>query len=149
MADLFPIPTKTWRDAPYDAIDPSRPELSVQSKTVVITGAGTGIGRETALAFAAAGATKLHILGRREDKLEETKMVVNSNFPNVTTEIHVGSVSSEDDIRTAAKKIGEWDVFISNAGFLATPGSIKESDPRDWWEGFEVRTARVRFKEPC
>ena len=138
------MPVKTWRNASYPPIDPSRPELSIKGQTVIITGAGTGIGQETALAFAAAGAPKIHILGRRADRLNETKDVVETAFPGTNVEVHVCSVSSEEDVRRAAERIGVWDVFVSNAGFLATPASIKDSQPSDWWEGFEVSGSQVR-----
>ncbi|KAF1953536.1 hypothetical protein CC80DRAFT_551184 [Byssothecium circinans] len=54
MEPPYPCPTATWHNDTYSAIDPSKPELSQKGKTVVITGAGSGIGRETAIAFAKA-----------------------------------------------------------------------------------------------
>ena len=45
--------------------------MDLNNQVVVVTGAGTGIGRATALRFAAAGATVI-ANGRRIDKLDET-----------------------------------------------------------------------------
>jgi NAD(P)-dependent dehydrogenase (short-subunit alcohol dehydrogenase family) len=137
MAAPFPAPVKTWRKASYPAIEPSRPALSVRGQTVVITGAGSGIGRATASAFAAAGAAKLHLVGRRAEKLEETKVAVLA-AAKVEVAVHVASVGSEDDVRKTAEEVGAWDVFVSNAGFLAAPGPMRESSTQEWWEGFEV-----------
>jgi hypothetical protein len=44
-----PFPTlppflKNWHNKPYAAISPSRPELSVHGKNIVVTGGGTRIG---------------------------------------------------------------------------------------------------------
>lgn len=39
MAAPFPFPIATWHNDTYQAISPSRPELSASEKTVVITGA--------------------------------------------------------------------------------------------------------------
>ncbi len=45
--------------------------MDLRGQVVVVTGAGSGIGRATALRFASAGATVI-ANGRRLDKLEET-----------------------------------------------------------------------------
>ena len=41
---IFPAPTKVYRSNTYATLSPDRPELSAASKTVLITGGGTGIG---------------------------------------------------------------------------------------------------------
>jgi hypothetical protein len=64
MKPPYPAPVTEWHNDTYDAINPQRPELSQAGKIVVITGAGSGIGREIAHAFAEAGASSMHILGR-------------------------------------------------------------------------------------
>ncbi|KAI2601840.1 short chain dehydrogenase [Hypoxylon sp. NC1633] len=50
--------TPTWHNDSYKSISPQRPELSAVRKT------GSGIGRETAVAFANAKASRLVLLGR-------------------------------------------------------------------------------------
>lgn len=40
MLQGLPRPTKTYRTEAYDAISPSRPELSLKGKTGLITGGG-------------------------------------------------------------------------------------------------------------
>jgi hypothetical protein len=42
MAPPFPSPTSKYHDTTYASISPTRPELSVKGKTVVVTGGGTG-----------------------------------------------------------------------------------------------------------
>ncbi|UKZ56665.1 hypothetical protein TrVGV298_010505 [Trichoderma virens] len=54
--------------ASYPAISPSRPALSQAGRTVLITGGSGGIGYGIALAFAAAGADRVIIVGREEAK---------------------------------------------------------------------------------
>jgi hypothetical protein len=39
MQPPFPAPVSNWHNDTYDAISPSRPELSVAGKTIVIIGA--------------------------------------------------------------------------------------------------------------
>ena len=46
--------------------------MKFKGKSVIVTGGGTGIGKETALLFAKEGASVL-ITGRREDKLGAVK----------------------------------------------------------------------------
>lgn len=75
MEPFLPSMTALWRNAPYPAIDPTRPELStnIKGKTVVVTGGGAGIGARVAHAFAKAGATQIAILGRTEKTLKANK----------------------------------------------------------------------------
>ncbi len=49
--------------------------MDLSSKSVLVTGAGSGIGRATAVALARRGA-RLTLTGRREEPLEETTRLV-------------------------------------------------------------------------
>ncbi|KAA8568229.1 hypothetical protein EYC84_008613 [Monilinia fructicola] len=60
----FPSPTSTWHSKTYPSLSPTRPELSAKGKSVLITGGGSGIGAETALYFATAGASRIALLGQ-------------------------------------------------------------------------------------
>jgi NADP-dependent 3-hydroxy acid dehydrogenase YdfG len=138
MEPPFPAPVTKWHNDTYDAIDPKRPELSMAGKIVVITGAGAGIGRETVRAFASAGATSIHILGRTESTLAETKEIVQKDVPGVSISLHTADVVDEIAVRKAASEVGSWDILISNAGYLPAKNPIQEVDLNDWWLGFEV-----------
>jgi FlaA1/EpsC-like NDP-sugar epimerase len=81
----FPPFTKVWHTEPYPAISPTRPELSVTGKSVLITGGGTGIGAAIAKAFAAAGSTQIAIVGRTEKTLLATKQELETLFPGGLT----------------------------------------------------------------
>lgn len=140
MKPLFPSPVAEWHNETYAAIDPTRPELSMAGKTVVITGGGTGIGRETVRAYALAGATPIHILGRTQATLAETKKIVESDVPGVNVVLHIADVTDQKAVRKAAQEVGKWDVLISNAGYLAKRSPIKDLDVDEWWLGFEVRS---------
>jgi NAD(P)-dependent dehydrogenase (short-subunit alcohol dehydrogenase family) len=138
MQPPYPAPVTEWHNDTYAAIDPSRPELSVRGKTVVITGGGTGIGRETVRAFALAGAAKIHILGRTKSNLEETKQIIEKDVQSASVTTHAADVTDEKVIKEVAATIGAWDVLVSNAGYLSKGSAIKDVDVQDWWLGMEV-----------
>jgi len=137
MQPPFPAPVTEWHNDTYDAINPTRPELSQAGKVIVVTGAGQGIGREIVDAFAQAGATTFHILGRTQITLEETKNIVEKKYPNTKVTVHVADITEKDLVDKAAKAIGTWDVLAANAGYLSTPALITEN-PEDWWKSFEI-----------
>ncbi|OCL08732.1 hypothetical protein AOQ84DRAFT_221578 [Glonium stellatum] len=78
----------------YPAIDPTQSSLSHAGQTIIVTGAGSGIGRETAIAFAASGAKHVVLVGRTESTLLETQKLI----PNGTTtcSVFAGSVTDEE-----------------------------------------------------
>ena len=84
-----------------------------EGKTVLVTGAGRGIGRAIALRFAAEGADVLCV-GRTREPLEETAALCESAW--VTT----GDVSLSADVdRVVEAALERWkriDVLVNNAG---------------------------------
>jgi NAD(P)-dependent dehydrogenase (short-subunit alcohol dehydrogenase family) len=92
------------------------PDTRFTDKTVIVTGAGSGIGRATAIAFANAGANVLGV-GRREESLHETA----SKHPGVTTFVAdvCADGASEAVVAEAARRWGRVDVLVNNAGAAA------------------------------
>ncbi|WP_328771300.1 SDR family NAD(P)-dependent oxidoreductase [Streptomyces sp. NBC_00286] len=91
--------------------DPSAADHSGQ--VVIVTGAGSGIGRATARAFADAGALVLGV-GRREEALEETA----AGQPRIA--VHPADLRAPDTpqevIDVATERWGRLDVLVNNAG---------------------------------
>lgn len=135
-----PLPsfTKTWHSEPYAAIDPTRPELSQQGKTVVVTGAGGSIGSAMAKAFALAGASKIALIGRTESTLNKTKEAIENNTTNpVNILVVTADITNESSITSAFSTIASTfgskiDIFISNAGALNTPTPVSSVDIAEW-----------------
>jgi NAD(P)-dependent dehydrogenase (short-subunit alcohol dehydrogenase family) len=89
----------------------------LSGRVVVITGASSGLGRATAIRFAARG-TRLVLGARREDALRETAEICRNAGAEV---VHiVMDVTSEDDVRRLADAgvaaFGSIDVWVNNAG---------------------------------
>jgi len=146
MKPPYPAPVTEWHNDTYDSINPKRPELSQVGKTIVITGAGQGIGREIVDAFAQAGARTIHIVGRTQKNLEETRDIVQKNQPKTKVTIHVADIVDSSAVEKAAKEIGSWDVIVANAGYLPSPEVIDGSDADEWWKTFEVRYGFPRVR---
>ncbi|KAI3391349.1 hypothetical protein diail_7500 [Diaporthe ilicicola] len=135
MKPPFTSATPSWHNDAYPAISPQRPELSAAGKTVVITGAGSGIGRATAVAFAAAGASNVVLLGRSAGPLNETK----SQLPgNISAAVLPVDITDEAALNKASAAVGKWDILVLAAGYTATPGPLTEADTDEWWQSFET-----------
>jgi NADP-dependent 3-hydroxy acid dehydrogenase YdfG len=108
----------------------------LSGKTVLITGASSGIGRATALAFAREGA-RVAICARREDRLKELEAELgNAGAPAVLTfALDVTRRASVD--QTFASLPAEWsaiDVLVNNAGLSRGLAKVFEDDPENWEE---------------
>ncbi|KAI8936467.1 hypothetical protein NX059_006873 [Plenodomus lindquistii] len=144
MQPPLPSPTATWHNATYAAIDPTNPDLSQAGKTVIITGAGSGIGRATALAFAKAGAAHLILIGRTESTLKETQgLVAASNAASSKVSMFSASVTDEAKVKDIASQIGAWDVLILGAAHISPPSSIVETSLQKWWADYETNVKSV------
>ncbi|KAM7184207.1 hypothetical protein V8F20_012309 [Naviculisporaceae sp. PSN 640] len=135
MQAPFPCPTATWHNDTYDAVAPSRPELSVAGKTVVIIGAGSGIGRETTLAFAAAGAARIALLGRTKASLDETVSLLP---PSTDSSVHVADVTKLETLEAAAADIGSWNILVLASGYCPKPDPVSGVNAQKWEKGYQV-----------
>lgn len=86
-------------------------------KYTVITGASSGIGYETALAFAARG-KNLILVARRLDKLEELKSAIQDIDPTVNVIVRTSDLSVTDQAYTLYSNLKEYQIetWINNAG---------------------------------
>ncbi|MBI2487522.1 MAG: SDR family oxidoreductase [Deltaproteobacteria bacterium] len=86
-------------------------------KVVIITGASSGIGRATSLAFAREGASTV-LVSRTAEKLEKVANEIRKLNPNVL--IIPTDVSLQDSIRNMIEKVmaeyGRVDILVNNAG---------------------------------
>lgn len=89
---------------------------SFDGRAIVVTGAGSGIGRATALAFARHGAQVLAV-GRRLDALEETAREHGGVVPLA---LDIRAAEAPDTVaRAVADRWGRLDVLVNNAGAAA------------------------------
>jgi NAD(P)-dependent dehydrogenase (short-subunit alcohol dehydrogenase family) len=112
-------------------------------RTVLVTGAGSGIGRAIALAFAAEGATVV-AAGRRIGALEETVALVEK--AGGTAVARVADVARADEVealvRGAAEEFGSLDVAVNNAGIFRG-GPVADMSEEDWRELFDTNVTGV------
>jgi 3-oxoacyl-[acyl-carrier protein] reductase len=97
--------------------------MDLKGKVVLVTGAGRGIGRAVALAFAREGA-KLALVGRTKKNLTEVQKELKET--GVATAVLPGDVSDEGVVSrivgAAEQQLGPVDVLVNNAGiFTAAP----------------------------
>ncbi|HME80846.1 MAG TPA: 3-oxoacyl-[acyl-carrier-protein] reductase [Candidatus Eremiobacteraceae bacterium] len=90
---------------------------TLEGKTALVTGAGTGIGRAIAHAFAQAGAAVV-LAGRRREPLEAVRQEVEG--AGGMAHVHVADVSLQPEaaqlVAAAVKALGRLDVLVNNAG---------------------------------
>ncbi|NGQ91620.1 SDR family oxidoreductase [Rhodobacter sp. HX-7-19] len=105
------------------------------TRTVMITGAGSGIGRATARAFLAQG-WRVAMMGRRAEALEETAQ------GNPMALVLPGDVSLPADVDRAFAGIerewGRLDLLFNNAGLSLKAAPIDEIAVEDWQRLAEV-----------
>ncbi|KAF1971541.1 NAD(P)-binding protein [Bimuria novae-zelandiae CBS 107.79] len=141
MSSPFPSPTKKWHSTAYPSISPTRPELSQKGKTVLITGGGTGIGAATAHSFAQAGASRIALLGRRTQPLEDTKASIQKQYPDVEVFIASVDVTKTEQVNAAFESFAplssgkKIDVVVSNAAVTGPFSGFLEVTDEEYLDG--------------
>src|SRR5690606_35511079 len=101
-------------------------------KAAIVTGAGTGIGRASAIALAKAGYA-VGIVGRRKEPLEETAKLAGSGAKMLVLAHDVGKPDEVKALFAKAKQeFGRLDVLFNNAG-MGTPAMPLEDLTYEQW----------------
>ena len=118
--------------------------FSIKDKKVLVTGGSRGIGAETAVVLAEAGA-EVMILGRDIDALNETAKKVNA-VSGYTCDSIEADLSSAKQTREAAQhavaRMGRVDILVNNAG-IARIDNLLDASLEDWEE-----TQAVNLRAP-
>jgi NAD(P)-dependent dehydrogenase (short-subunit alcohol dehydrogenase family) len=102
------------------------------SKIAIITGAGSGIGKATALAFLKDG-WQVALAGRRKDALEKTAQESGAGERALCLPTDVANQDSVKALFSAVKqKWGRVDVLFNNAGVNAPGTSLEELSLEKW-----------------
>lgn len=102
---------------------------NIENKVIIVTGASSGIGEETAKVLAQNGA-KIVLSARREDRLQALATEIGDNAVYLKSD-----VTKAEDMATlvalAKEKFGKVDVLFANAGIMPA-GNMSELKVRDW-----------------
>ncbi|HXI52057.1 MAG TPA: glucose 1-dehydrogenase [Candidatus Saccharimonadales bacterium] len=111
----------------------------MKNKVILITGALTGIGRATAIAFAREGAHVV-VCGRHDNA--GNALVTELRAVGAEAEYIRADVRHEDDVRglvdRTVKRFGRLDVAVNNAGTEGKPGPVTEQTAESYASTFDT-----------
>ncbi|WP_274031619.1 SDR family NAD(P)-dependent oxidoreductase [Streptomyces sp. MMBL 11-1] len=113
-------------------------------KAVLVTGAGSGIGRAVALAFAAEGASVV-AAGRTAASLDETVALIGKEGGSAVAV--TADVSRTEDVRTMVHRtvehFGSLDVAVNNAGVFRGGAALADLSEKDWRTLLDINVTGV------
>ena len=104
-------------------------------KTILITGASSGIGKATSEHFLQNG-WRVGVLARRAEPLAELADTYDAAVPLVADVTDQTAVN--DAFARLLQNNGRLDVLFNNAGIFTPPGTIDEIDVADWYNSVNV-----------
>ncbi|MGW7210221.1 SDR family NAD(P)-dependent oxidoreductase [Streptomyces sp. NPDC054837] len=127
-----------------------------QDRTVLVTGAGSGIGRAVALAFAAEGA-QVVVAGRRREPLDDTAALIEeaggkalaltadvSRAADVQALVAAAVDLPHSRLRSSGgTPIGSLDVAVNNAGVFRGGQPLADLSESDWTEQLDINVTGV------
>ncbi len=117
------------------------------NKVAIVTGAGTGVGKATAVKLSDAGFSVI-LIGRRKDKLEETKTACNDEALALPMD-----VSNERDVKKCfemiKKNFSRIDLLFNNAGTFLSSKTIDEINFSEWKNVIEVNINGMFLFSKC
>lgn len=120
--------------------------MRLLQKVAIITGAGSGIGRATAMLFAQEGAKVVVADINAGSGSETASQISNNGGKAFFLEV---DVSKERDVRdlikTTVKEFGKLDVLFNNAGITGVSGPIWRTSQSEWDRIFDVNLKGIFY----
>lgn len=117
----------------------------LRNKIAVITGASAGIGKESALAFAAEG-THLALGARRTDRLEQIAQEIRETF-HVRVFTHFLDVCQTESVETfitaVRQEFNRIDILLNNSGLALGVSTVAEGRDEDWFTMLDTNVMGV------
>jgi NAD(P)-dependent dehydrogenase (short-subunit alcohol dehydrogenase family) len=113
--------------------------MTSETPTAVVTGAGSGVGRATAVALARNG-WRVALVGRRASTLEQTAgLVLSESSPFRRCPCDIASESAVDEMgKTVLAEFGHVDVLVNAAGTNTPRRSLEVLSPADYRQLIDV-----------
>lgn len=113
--------------------------MKLKDKVAIVTGAGTGIGREIALEYAREGA-KVVVSDFVSETAEETVAMIKKNGGTAVFIKADASIESEIEnlMNAAVSEYGRLDILVNNAGIGGTLSSMNEITIQEWDKVMDV-----------
>ena len=112
------------------------PKNLLKDKVILISGGGSGIGREAGLTFTTFGAEVI-LLGRDSSNLDETySLFEKNNLKKPVLQVIDLETAQEEDFQKVSeevfKEFGKLDGLLNNASILGTKTSIQNYNFKEW-----------------
>jgi len=113
--------------------------LNLTGKSAAITGAGSGIGKDTALLFARQGAV-VHVIELNEEAAATTVSEIMANGGQAVA--HVCDVTDQREVKNTVGHIGRLDILVNSAG-ISHIGKAEDTSEDDFDKVFKVNVKGV------
>lgn len=118
----------------------------LEGKTALVTGAGSGIGKETAILLADGGA-RVALVGRQVDALEEVKAQIAAGGGTAT--VHPTHVERQVEVKATVSavrsELGPVDILVCCAGSASKVLNVQYISEQEWNEVIGVNLNAVYF----
>jgi len=118
-------------------------EMRINNKVAIITGAGSGIGRATAVMFGKEGASVVVADIDQKKGMETVDLIKGENRKAVFVQVDVSKAHNvEKMVRTTVNAYGKLDILVNNVG-IYLQASVVDTSEEDWDQILDVNLKGV------